>query len=199
VFGDLKMKSPHRRRAGFARRLAWLVVATLMVAAVAPVPAFATHDPAVAPNANSHELVAGNPTCPAGQYFKFKIDPWQSANGAFGPNGAIIISNATGTSFDWAFSDAAKHLYDMSAVIVKAGDNAIIYWYTDVTDDSDTNLQSPTNNGGQQATISHVEFCLDNKEGPEPTPTPTPEPTPTPTPEPTPTPTPEPRACAPAS
>jgi hypothetical protein len=198
LFGDLPMKTPSHGRARLARRLSWLVVATMLVAAVAPVPAFATHDPLIAPNANSHQLVAGNPTCPAGQFYEFKINTTPS-NGPAGPEGEIIISNATNTSFDWALSAGSLHDYDMAAVIVKAGDNAIIYFYTDPGDDSDTNLQSPTNAGGQQAQISHVEFCFDNKDGgptptPEPTPTPTPEPTPTPTPEPTPTPTPEPTA-----
>ena len=188
------MKTQHRRRAGLARRLSWLVVATLLVAAVAPVPAFATHDPASAPNANSHELVAGNPSCPAGQYASIKIDGIPT-NGTYDDedgNATILISNATDTSFDWTMVDPGLHLYDMDAVIVKAGNNALVYYYDDVTDDSDTNLQSPDNAGGQQANISHVEFCFDQKVGPEPTPTPTPEPTPTPTVEPTPTPTVEP-------
>ena len=186
------MKTQHRPRAGLARRLSWLVVATLLVAAVAPVPAFATHDPASAPNANSHELVAGNPSCPAGQYASIKINATPT-NGTYDDedgNATILISNATDTSFDWTMVDPGLHLYDMDAVIVKAGNNALVYYYDDVTDDSDTNLQSPGNAGEQQAQISHVEFCFDQKVGPEPTPTPTVEPTPTPTIEPTPTPLP---------
>lgn len=188
------MTTPHRRRASFARRLAWLVVATLMVAAVAPVPAFASHDPESAPNANSHELVAGNPTCPAGQYASLKIDGGPPANGTYedeGGNATIVISNSTAYSFDWELVDPGLHLYDMDAVIVKGGNNAIVYFYDDVTDDSDTNLQPPPANGGDQPpAISHVEFCFDQKVGVKPTPTP--EPTPTPTPEPTPTATPQP-------
>jgi hypothetical protein len=179
-------------RSRTARRLSWLVVAGLVSTALfapgAAAPVFAAQ---VAPNADKVELVDGNPTCPANQYFSFKIDGIPSDGTT--SNGVIDISNATDKSFDWAFNADFVHKYDMRAVIVKGGPNAYIYWYLDASDDSDTNLQSPDNPGENQADISHVEFCFDNKAGVEPTPTPTPteEPTPTPTPteEPTPTPT----------
>jgi hypothetical protein len=178
-------------RSRTARRLSWLVVAGLVSTALfapgAAAPVFAAE---VAPNADKVELVDGNPRCPDNQFFAFKIDGIPSDGTT--SNGVIEISNATDTSFDWALTAAGRQTYDMRAVIVKGGSNALIYWYLDAGDDDDTNLQSPNNPGGNQADISHVEFCFDNKGGVEPTPTPTVEPPPTPTEEPTPTPTEEP-------
>jgi hypothetical protein len=188
--GDLHMNDSSHRRVRLARRLSWLVVGALTVAALVPGTVSATHDPTIAPNANSHQFVDGNPTCGPNQFFEFKVDP--PVSGPVGPNGEIIISNLTAFSFDWALSADARHLYEMAAVIVKASNGAEVYFYTDTGDDSDTNLQSPANGGDQQAEISHIEFCFNQKGAPTPTPTPTPEPTPTPTPEPTPTPTPNP-------
>jgi hypothetical protein len=186
------MKTRTHGRSRLARKLSWLVVASMTVVALAAPTATvqASHDPTSAPNANSHELIDGNPSCAGTPFFSFKIDATPT-NGPAGPGGEIIISNATNTSFDWSMSSAARKLYDINAVIVKGGNNALVYYYADVADDSDTNLQSPMNAGGQQAAISHVEFCFDPKKGtPTPSPTPTPVVTPTPTPVVTPTPTP---------
>jgi hypothetical protein len=180
-----------------ARRLSWLVVASMTIAALVPVPASANHsdNPASAPNANSHLITEGNPSCAADHAYNFKAGATEAnalTNGPIGPNGAIIISNLTNFSFDWALSEEAKHVVDMAAVIVKGSNNAIVYLYQDVTDDADTFLISPDTNSENQAQISHVEFCFNTKADPTPTPTPTPEPTPTPTPTPPPTPTPTP-------
>ncbi len=172
----------------------------LSLAAFAPAPVFATHDPNIAPKANSHQTVNGEPSCDANQYYDFVVNG-APANGPVGPAGEIIISNATATSFDWALSidwtkpTDARRAYDMAAVIVQSANAAIVYFYNDAGDDSDTNLQS-VGSGQELAPITHVEFCFNQKgvrptPTPEPTPTPTPESTPTPTPEPTPTPTPE--------
>jgi|GEM_PF-7039149 len=146
------------------------------VALFAPAATQAAVAPPIAPNANSVELFMSNPTCE--NYFSFKIDSTPT-NGTTS-NGVIVISNATNTSFDWAFHADYLHVYDMAAVIVKGGTDSLIYYYTDEADDSDTNLQSPINTGGNQADISHVEFCFDEKAGTEPTPTPVVTPTPTP-------------------
>jgi hypothetical protein len=176
-------------RSRTARRLSWLVVAGLVSAALLAPGASPVFAADIAPNANSIELVAGNPTCGEGQDLAFKIDG-TPGNGTTS-NGVVDITNATDFSFDWAINPAYLGEYVASAVIVKGGPNAYVYFYADSTDTFDTNLQSPDNEGGQQAAISHVEFCFDKKDI-EPTPTPTVEPTPTPTVEPTPTPTVEP-------
>ncbi|MDO8485919.1 MAG: hypothetical protein Q7S35_13335, partial [Candidatus Limnocylindrales bacterium] len=143
----------------------------MTVAALIPVPAFANHsdDPTSAPNAESHEIVAGNPTCGNDQFYQFKING-TPVNGTT-PDGVIDIDNATPFSFDWAINDAFLDDFDIAAVIVKGGDNAIVYIYGQDTDDDDTNLQSPFNNGEQQAQISHVEFCFNEKGEPGPPPT----------------------------
>ena len=199
MFGDLSDMTTHSKaRSRFARKLSWLVVASMIAAAMfAPGATVSASDHPIAPNANSVQLVEGNPTCADNQFFSFKIDGTptngptvddSNGNGA----GVIVISNATNTSFDWTLASAYIDDYDMAAVIVKAGDNAFVYFYTDITDDSDTNLQSPDNNGGNQAQISHVEFCFNMKFGTEPTPVVTPAPTPVVTPAPTPVVTPSP-------
>jgi hypothetical protein len=177
------MSELSRRRGRLARRLSWLVVAALATAALFPLPAFAAPPPpGVAPNAEDVQFVDGNPECDTEH--STKVDP--PAEGTFGP---VEITNLTDTSFDWALTASGLDDFDMAAVIVKAGSGAFVYFYEDTTDDSDTNLQSPSNDNdpqAPQADISHLVFCYNDKQEPEPTPTPV-EPTPTPV-EPTPTP-----------
>ena len=191
------MNDSSRRRVRLARRLSWLVVGALTATALVPVPAFAINDVPPAPNADSMQFVEGNPDCGPNQFFALKIDG-VPANGTY-QNGdgvdVLQISNSSDTSFAWAMIGEGLHLYDMAAVIVKAGDGANVYFYEDVGDDSDTDMWSPLNGGEQQAQISHVWFCFNQKfvhPTPTPTPTPTPEESPTPTPTPTPTPSPTP-------
>ena len=62
VFRDPVMTAAIVRPHGCRVGTRWLVVATMLalVAAVAPVPAFATHYPDSAPNLTAHELVAAD-------------------------------------------------------------------------------------------------------------------------------------------
>ena len=144
------MTTRPRGRSRLARKLSWLAVASLTLTALlapgAAGTALAKHGslPNEAPNADRHELVDGNPKCGEGQYGTVKINvpapsekepnP-QLVDGTY--DNTIVISNATRYSFDWAFTEYGLHTYDMDAVIVKGGPNANVYYYDDVTDDSD--------------------------------------------------------------
>ena len=141
------MNDSSRRRVRLARRLSWLAVGALTVAALVPVPAFALNGDAPAPNAEQRLFVDGNPVCEGNPFYSFKVTPPTEeepnpadplANGPVGPNGEVIISNLTTYSFDWALSDGAEFLFDVAAVIVKAGSGAYVYFYEDTGDDSDT-------------------------------------------------------------
>jgi hypothetical protein len=158
------MRTSTRSRTRLSRRLAWLAVAGLTTAALLAPGASPVLAAEVAPNSDDIQLVEGNPSCPQGQYASLKIDPW-GGNGTYKVDGkdTIQITNATDVSFDWKLVDPGLHLYDIDAVIVKGGPNAYIYFYSNRGDDSDTNLISPDNPGGNQAGISHVEFCFDQK------------------------------------
>jgi hypothetical protein len=117
-------------------------------------------------NAASECLQAG--ACEGG--YSWKIDA-AAPNGEYNTNtdmydntptevnAVITISNSDGKSFDWSISDG----FAVCAVIVKAGQGAAVYSYTDAT--SDNGLLSPKNSSGNIADISHVTFCfkeLDN-------------------------------------
>lgn len=139
-------------------------------------------------------FVPGNPNCSAiGSFeFSYKIDGWdeEDKNGTHvDPNTGVLftISNSDGTYFDW---DATTPI---SAVIVKGGPNANV-WYYNPAVFSDSGLYSPPVGSGDPAAVSHVEFCWSGtptltptEEEKEDTPTPTETPTDTVTPSETPT------------
>jgi hypothetical protein len=121
----------------------------------------------VAPAPNAEQALIVTPwkdaACDADQFLAFKVEPVE--NGAAGPNGEIIISNADGDSFDWAIAPAFLDSLDISAVIVKGGpDSSIIYVYNDAGDDWDTDLEAALNSkNGKPYGTSHITFCFDKK------------------------------------
>lgn len=147
------------------RRLIGALAGAVMITAMASGLAFATHalpGDSVAPNANSHHYVAGNPRCGAapGGGFNLKIEAEDLGVGSYGP---IDITSYDGKYVSWAIDSAYLNTYDANMVIVKGGPNAIIYHY-DMWDDADTRLTAPVNpNNGKYYGISHIQFCFDPK------------------------------------
>ena len=75
-------------------------------------------------------------------------------------------------TLSWALLDDALHLYDVAAVVMKGGPNAMVYHYDasgSGSDDSDTGITTPINKNGnvdpRPYGISHVDFCFDPKDG----------------------------------
>jgi hypothetical protein len=112
------------------------------------------------------DLVPDNPNCagPAGPHTPdlgyangFKPQPEPPPTGTYSfpgdPDNSVTITS-DGTNFDWTST------LGIDAVIVKGGDSANVYKY-DPESMGDTGLKPPLNNGGQQAGISHIEFCYD--------------------------------------
>ena len=148
------------------KKLLGAIAAASMIAVMATSVALATHAIAgdnVAPNSNSHTLIAGNPDCGGDFALDFKIEAEDLWVGNYGP---IDITAYNGKSVSWAINAAFLNTFDANVVIVKGGPNAISYSYTDITDDSDTNLTAPRNFNGAQPKyygISHITFCFDPK------------------------------------
>ncbi|MFP5341657.1 MAG: hypothetical protein ACLGIJ_01845 [Candidatus Limnocylindria bacterium] len=159
------------------RRLIGALASAIVIAAVAAGGVFATHaitGDTVAPKANSHMYVAGNPRCGAAAEggFNLKIEAEDLGVGNYGP---IRITYFNGKYVSWEIRAAYLHTYDADTVIVKGGPNAIIYQYsktdgvwpdTNEPDDSDTRLTAPRNPNGAQPKyygISHIQFCFDPK------------------------------------
>ena len=118
----------------------------------------------VAPNANSHWQVDGNPRCgeaPNGGFNK-KIEAEDLAVGNYGP---IRITAYDGKHVSWEIRAAYLDTYDANIVIVKGGPTAMYYSY-DTNDDWDTDLTAPRNPNGagpKYYGISHISFCFDPK------------------------------------
>jgi uncharacterized repeat protein (TIGR01451 family) len=112
---------------------------------------------------------AGNPSCPAGtaDAGSTKIDGGD-LNGYQDSRIHITrhsVQNGI-DSIDWALVDDNL---EVMAVIVKGGDGAYIYYYDALGgSEGDNNLAPPLNGGNQAPQISHVEFCFDPKEAPNP-------------------------------
>ena len=134
-------------------------------------------------NADAHATIHGNPNCSsiAGSFTSLKIDGSGFGNGTYGtaghPNLITISDYDSGVpSFSWSLHADALHDFDMAAVIVKGGPNAVVYVYdylTSGTDDSDSGLTTPINPNGAGPKfygLSHVEFCFDPKGGGGPPP-----------------------------
>jgi hypothetical protein len=102
-------------------------------------------------------LVTGNTSCTAQGYdFGFKPQPEPPPSGTYTIPGTTytVTIQSDGTFFNWTST------LGIDAVIVKGGPNSNVYEY-DPESFGDTGLHSPNNEGGQQAAISHIEFCFD--------------------------------------
>ena len=133
------------------------LVAVLPAALLVAVTSTAASSTTVTPT-----LVPGNPTC-ENQGFDYGYKPSaggvENAPGTYtdGPvtvTWSVAGTNGSGetTGVTWSSNIPA------SGVIVKAGDNANVYTYVPPSL-GDTGLQTPNNNGGNQAGLSHLVFC----------------------------------------
>ena len=142
-----------RRTAGTATALGVVLVMITMFVGGAAIPA----------GALSVVTVDGNPKCTDGDISTKDDGP---ALGGFSRDGVTI-------TYTDAYTVAGVTVpagYEIDAVIVKGGPRANIY-----TDGPYRGLIAPSNNGGNQAAISHVEVCW--SQGEEPTTTTTQPPT----------------------
>lgn len=121
----------------------------------------ADHDADYSGTAETHFVVSGSPSCPAGTTAGGSITLQPGANGTF--DGLITVTGYDGDSFNWAFTQLAEDTKDMAVVIVRGGNNAVVYTYdhqVDGLDDDDSGLTAPD---GQD--IVSIQFCLDVKGG----------------------------------
>ena len=154
-----------------------VVLAALAIAGAAS----ADHWAAYTGKADSHELVLGNPDpCPAtpgGVSFRVAGSAL-TEGGTYGPSGgpAVVkisdLNKPVEGTLSWALLDDALHLYDVAAVVMKGGPNAMVYHYDasgSGSDDSDTGITTPIDKNGnvdpRPYGISHVDFCFDPKDG----------------------------------
>jgi hypothetical protein len=155
------------------------IVAGCLVAVLGAVASVSAHHAipgdVVAPKANSHTELPGNPRCPAGStFFELKLEEGTLTTGV---HGWIEITYFDGKYLSWKLTDEGEDEVDADVVIVKGGPKAISYQYSALVndpqnpsggpDDDDTRLTAPRNhNGGGQPKyygISHVQFCFDDK------------------------------------
>jgi hypothetical protein len=160
------------------KRLIGALSGAILIAVVAAGSVTATHaignDP-VAPKANDHWRVEGNPRCGETSEggFSKKIEAEDLGVGNYGP---IRITAYDGKHVSWRIRDAYLDTYDADIVIVKGGPNAMVYQYSKASndqtnpnggpDDSDTDLTAPRNPNGagpKYYGISHIQFCFDAK------------------------------------
>jgi hypothetical protein len=196
--------SGSRARSRLARRLSWLVVLSLTsVALFAPgvTTSALGADPVATYTSLTDASLAGNPTCnsvegayASGQdWNEFKLEGADLGNGSVTVDGkTVTISGFDGDPTAQGFSWTSN--FGVDAVIIKTGNGNGGYNTLAVYAPLST---SPEATSGSLTTdsptgISHISFCWDAANPPEPTPEPTPAPTPEPTPAPTPEPTPEP-------
>lgn len=154
---------PNARRSRTGRAFAAVGAALLLIAGVqALAPAASAWDEENA----TRQLVDGNPRCsgkstPGSQSLGFdhgfKIDPPSDGTHDDDDFTVDVDFNEAQTSFD--FSDASPAVL---AVIVKASNQAYVYYY-DSPVTGDTALESvPSGNEGGYHQISHVDFCWDD-------------------------------------
>lgn len=150
------------------RRLIGALAGAVLIAVVATGGVFATHaitGDTVAPNADDHWRVDGNPRCgetPEGGFSK-KIEAEDLGVGNYGP---IRITYFDGKHVSWEIRDAYLDDYDANIVIVKGGPMAMFYEYNDGDEDEDFRLTAPRNFNGAQPKyygVSHIQFCFDPK------------------------------------
>ncbi|WP_143571051.1 hypothetical protein [Tessaracoccus sp. ZS01] len=100
--------------------------------------------------------VSGNPSCEdLGYDFGYK-PAGENVPGTYTVMPGFTITFSADSelhSIDWSST------YGPAAVLLKAGVMTNVYEY-DGTVTSDTGLQTPTNTGGNQAALSHIEFCF---------------------------------------
>ncbi len=115
-------------------------------------PATAAPDSVATFSGNDNNLAAEYP-----QYSWTKLDP--------APAGTHIIDLGNGKTITIVVSTRQGHTYVASwssntpiyLISIKGGDGYNLYFYTGgATGDSDANLESPANNGGNIADISHI-------------------------------------------
>jgi hypothetical protein len=128
------------------------IVAALGMVAVLAIPAVATH---VEP-----EFVDGNPTC-AGEGFGNELsigvgDLTAGGTKTFSSSAGTIDITASADLKTISFSNAVPPL---EAIVIKAGSGGNLYVY-DPPVSADTGLVTPLNDGGQQATVSHISVCF---------------------------------------
>jgi hypothetical protein len=194
-------------RSRLARKLSWLVVASMTtVALAAPGAALVSAaEPVAVYTSDVTTGLAGNPSCNSvevtyagGQdWGEFKLEGADLGNGSTSVGGnTITITNFDNDlptrGFTWSSN------FGVDAVIIKTGNGGDGYntlaVYAPTANSTEATSGSLTTQSS--TAISHISFCWDSTNpvvtpSPSPTPTPTPEVTPTPTPEVTPTPTPE--------
>jgi hypothetical protein len=165
------------------RKIACLAVLALLLALVFTTPAGAQGpdpDQPGDPSGNGIEpvLVPDNPNCESlyGLY-GFKVDgaapedtyTLTSADGELtggapeDPANSVTIYDSDGQLFSW------NSTLGIDAVIVKASDNADAFVYDPPAESTgDTDLHGPVKADGTLREISHVEFCYDYEQEPEP-------------------------------
>ena len=150
------------RRVALAAGLVGLVGALTLVIAGAATGAQGYNGPA------NQVFQDGNPTCPDGtaDAGSTKIDRGDLSGYNDGRISITRHSVVNGIdSIDW---DLVDDSVDVEAVVVKGGDGAYVYFYNTGSPETDQGLAPPLNGGGQAPQISHVEFCFDPKDAPNP-------------------------------
>jgi uncharacterized repeat protein (TIGR01451 family) len=149
------------------------LIATLVAALAIAGAASGNHWPAYQGTADKHELVEGNPAlCAEPNGGKsFRLDKSELTLGGVYPAGNPIVRitalDIDGGTLSWELVNPYGD-YDMAAVVMKGGNNAMVYYYDAAgtgVDDSDSGLTTPVNpENGKPYGISHVDFCLDPKD-----------------------------------
>jgi len=127
--------------------------------------------------ADNHELHEGDPPlCPAtAGGISFRLEAGDLTDGGEYPSGNPVVKitglDKDGGTLSWSLLPAGLDLYDVDAVVMKGGPNAMIYYYdagAGGLDDSDTGITTPIDESGQTPkpyAIDHVDFCFDPKGG----------------------------------
>jgi hypothetical protein len=161
------MDTRTRARPRLARKLSWLVVASLTGAALLA-PAASVQAASVAPVFPGGTLGA-NPTCADLAAAYGNGQTWleiEKINGmpANGTYGEITISGVSGQTFSWTST------VGIDAVLVKAGsDNHAVYVYAPTAASAESFGDTDLTHGQSQQATSHVSFCADTTNPPPPT------------------------------
>lgn len=128
-------------------------------------------------SADSHELHEGSPDlCPAtAGGVAFRVDAGDLTDGGEYPAGNPVVKitdlDVDGGTLSWALLPSALDLYDVDAVVMQGGENAMIYYYDagqGGLDDSDSGLTTPIDENADPRRpyeLDHVDFCFDPKGG----------------------------------
>jgi hypothetical protein len=158
------MDTRTRAHPRLARKLSWLVVASLAGAALfAP----SVRAASVAPIFPGGTL-GSNPTCSDLAAAYGNGQTWlelEKIDGmpADGTYGEITISDVSGQTFSWSST------VGVDAVLVKAGnDNHAVYVYAPTADSAESFGDTNLTHGQNQQGTSHVSFCYDTSNPPPP-------------------------------